>query len=53
MANGPMHKQTAESGPPSAPNDAFKTLPNKDSRVVRKGHESGDGKVQGSSNSNG
>lgn len=53
MSQGPMAKTTAESGPPSAPNDAFKTLPNKDSRVVRKGHESGDGKVQGSSSSNG
>lgn len=49
MANGPMHKGTAESGPPSAPNDGFKTLPQTDSRVRRKGHESGDGKVQGSS----
>ena len=53
MSQGPMAKTTAESGPPSAPNDAFKTLPNKDSRVVRKGLESGDGKVQGSGSSNG
>jgi hypothetical protein len=32
---GPMNKTTAESGPPSAPNDAFRTLPQKDSRVDR------------------
>lgn len=44
--NGPMFRETAESGPPKVPNDGFKTLPNKDSRVLRKGHESGDGKVQ-------
>lgn len=48
MAQGPMKSTTAESGPPSAPNDSFKTLPQKDSRVLRKGYESGDGKVQGS-----
>jgi hypothetical protein len=30
-----MHKQTATSDPPSVPNDAFRTLPQKDSRVDR------------------
>lgn len=45
--NGPMMKQTAESSPPSISGDTFKTLPNKDSRVLRSGWESGDGKVQG------
>jgi len=35
MAQGPMNKQTAESSPPSAPNDSFRTLPQKDSRVDR------------------
>ena len=49
MAQGPMHKGTAESGPTSVKGDTFSTLPQKDSRVKRKGMESGDGKVQGSS----
>lgn len=47
MAQGPMRERTAESGPPSIGNDQFKTLPQTDSRVKRKGFESGDGKVQG------
>lgn len=47
MAQGPMHKTTAESGPPNAPNDQFKTDPYRDSRVKRQGAEWYDGKTVG------
>ncbi len=46
MAQGPMKSKTAESGPPSAAGDTFKTLPHTDGKVKRSGMESGDGKVQ-------
>lgn len=35
MAQGPMNKTTAESGPPG-PVQTFTTLPQKDSRVVNR-----------------
>jgi hypothetical protein len=48
MSQGPMNKTTAESGPPNAPNDSFKTQPARDSRVKRTGPEWSDGHTQGS-----
>lgn len=41
MSQGPMKSKTAESTPPSNPGgDAFRTLPQKDSRVTRRGYQS-------------
>jgi hypothetical protein len=46
MAQGPLKKDTALSGPPPAKEDDFKILPQKDSKVTRTGHESYGGKTQ-------
>lgn len=49
MGQGPMNTKTAESTPPSAPNDSFRTLPQKDSRVNvnESGRVTGSGKKPG------